>query len=78
MQNTILNLKNIEPQREENPLITKRKVFEMKPMTEAEAICQMNLLKHPFFLFYNAEIDNMCVIYKRKNGTYGIIETDFL
>lgn len=65
-------------QNETKDLITKRKTFEMKPMTESEAICQMNLLNHPFFMFYNADMENMCVIYKRKNGTYGIIQTAFL
>lgn len=54
--------------------IVKRKVFEMKPMYEEEAILQMETLGHASFMFYNADIENMCLLYKRKDGNYGLIE----
>ena len=45
-------------------------------MNEEEAILQMNLLDHPFFVFKNADTDTMSVLYKRKDGNYGIIDID--
>ena len=56
-------------------VIVKRKVFDLKPMHEQEAILQMNLLNHPTFMFFDAEIEKICLLYKRKDGNYGIIET---
>lgn len=53
--------------------IVKRKNIEIKLMDEEEAILQMNLLNHDFFLFKNAEEDCYSVIYLRKDGQYGII-----
>lgn len=56
--------------------IQKRKSFELKPMSEAEAILQMKSLGHPKFIFANAEYDgNVCLLYTRRDGTYGLIET---
>ena len=55
--------------------ITKKKQFIMKPMTPEEAVLQMNLLGHEFFLFFNSQTGNNCVVYRRKNDEYGIIET---
>lgn len=55
-------------------VITKRKRFDMKPMLEDEAILQMELLGHTSFMFFNAELNTMCLIYKKKNNCYGIIE----
>jgi putative sigma-54 modulation protein len=46
----------------------------MKPMPLEEAILQMNLLGHDFFVFTNAETEELNVIYKRKDGNYGLIE----
>lgn len=58
------------------PEVSKRKRFEMKPMSEAEAILQMESLGHPQFIFANAELDGcVCLLYTRKDQTYGIIET---
>lgn len=54
--------------------ISKRKVIDNKPMSEEEAILQMNLIDHDFFIFQNTDTNNMSVIYKRKDGDYGIIE----
>lgn len=55
--------------------IVKRKTLEMKPMSEEEAILQMELIDHDFFVFKNAETNDMMILYKRKDGDYGIIET---
>ncbi len=55
--------------------IVKRKRFQVKPMTAEEAILQMNLLGHTFFVFINSETDEMNVVYKRKDGNYSIIES---
>lgn len=52
----------------------RRKHFALKPMTPEEAILQMNLLAHTFFMFDNTEAGSVCVVYKRKDGDYGIIE----
>lgn len=59
-----------------NGRIVKRKIFDMKPMMEEEAILQMELLGHEFFVFFNAEIDEVCVVYKRRDGNYGLIERE--
>jgi len=63
---------------EENTIdevIVKRKKLEMKPMDEEEAILEMNLLGHEFFVYKDMHTDNICVLYKRKDGNYGLIET---
>lgn len=57
--------------------IVRRKKFLLLPMTEEEAIEQMNLLGHDFFLFYNAETAQINVLYRRRDGTYGLIEAEF-
>ena len=54
--------------------IVKTKRFEVKPMTEEEAILQMNLIGHQFFIFKNGETGESNVVYKRKDGNYGLIE----
>ena len=56
--------------------IVKRKKIYLKPMDEEEAIMQMELLGHTFFVFKNIETDTICVIYKRHDGDYGLIETN--
>ncbi|RPJ16139.1 MAG: ribosome-associated translation inhibitor RaiA [Chloroflexi bacterium] len=57
------------------PLIGRRKKFIVVPMTEDEAIEQMRLLGHDnFFVFFNAEQNAFQVLYRRRNGTYGLIE----
>lgn len=55
--------------------IVKRKVLEMKPMDEEEAILELELLSHDFFIYKDMD-NNIKVIYKRKDGNYGIIETN--
>ncbi|HUE98623.1 MAG TPA: ribosome-associated translation inhibitor RaiA [Anaerolineales bacterium] len=57
------------------PLIGRRKKFIIIPMTEDEAVEQMRLLGHDnFFVFFNAEQNSIQVLYRRRNGTYGLIE----
>jgi putative sigma-54 modulation protein len=57
------------------PLIGRRKKFIILPMTEDEAVEQMRLLGHDnFFVFFNAEQNSIQVLYRRRNGTYGLIE----
>ena len=63
------------PKEDEEKVIVKRKQIEMKPMSEEEAILQMELLGHEFFVFKNIESDEVDVLYRRKDGDYGIIET---
>jgi len=55
-------------------IVVKRKNIEMKPMSEEEAILQMELLGHEFFVYKDVDHDTICVLYKRKDGNYGIIE----
>jgi putative sigma-54 modulation protein len=57
------------------PLIVRRKKFVVMPMDEDEAVEQMRLLGHNnFFVFFNAERNSIQVLYRRRNGTYGLIE----
>lgn len=56
--------------------IEKNKHFELKPMDAEEAVMQMELLGHSFFVFRNGETDSVGVVYKRKDGSYGLIESD--
>ena len=57
------------------PLVAKRKRFELVPMNEEEAIVQMRELGHDnFFVFYNADTNKINVLYRRRNGSYGLIE----
>jgi putative sigma-54 modulation protein len=76
------NYKNIgfkfdyeEKEEEEKDIIVKRKTIEMKPMSEEEAILQMNLLGHEFFIFDDSETREISVLYRRKDGNYGVITT---
>lgn len=55
--------------------IIRRKTVELKPMDEEEAILQMNMLGHSFFVFKNSDTNTICVVYARKDGSYGVIET---
>lgn len=74
---SMFNIEHIIPDsEEENGIIVKRKVLDMKPMSEEEAILQMNLLGHEFFVFKNADRDTISVLYKRKDNNFGIIDTN--
>ncbi len=62
---------------EEEPVIVRRKKFALLPMNEAEAIEQMRLLGHDnFFIFFDVEANKIKVLYRRRNGTYGLIEPE--
>lgn len=63
-----------EPEENEDKIV-KRKTVEIKPMDEEEAILQMELLDHDFFVFNNIDEECISVIYKRKDKNYGIINT---
>ena len=65
-----------EEDEESEEIIVKRKNIEMKPMDEEEAILQMNLLGHEFFVYKDMHTNKVCVLYKRKDGNYGLIETN--
>lgn len=56
--------------------IVRTKQFDLKPMDPEEACLQMELVGHDFFVFQNAENDKICVVYKRKGSTYGLIEPE--
>lgn len=63
---------------EENSIkIIRTKKFAIKPMDPEEACVQMELLGHNFFVYRNAETDEVNVVYKRKGNTYGLIEPEF-
>ena len=64
----------VAEEKEFNIVRTKR--FSVKPMSTEEAILQMNLLDHDFFVFRSSEDDSLCIVYQRKNGGYGLIVTD--
>ncbi len=57
--------------------IVRRKQFDIKPMYPEDACVQMELLGHSFFVFMNAETEQLAVVYKRKGGTYGMIEPEY-
>ena len=59
----------------EDEKIVKRKNVELKPIDEDEAIIQMEMLGHSFFVYKDVDTNEVCILYKRKNGNYGIIET---
>ena len=61
---------------DEGPRVVKVKRFSIKPMSEEEAILQMELLGHSFFVFTNAETEDINVLYKRKDGNLGLIEPE--
>lgn len=63
-----------DDEEEEVPKIIKRKEMEMKPMDEEEALLQIDLLNHDFFVFKNIDEDCVSVLYKRKDGKFGIID----
>ena len=59
----------------EEEKVVKRKKVELKPIDEEEAIIQMEMLGHSFFVYKDVDTNEVCILYKRKNGNYGIIET---
>jgi len=65
-----------EPEPAEEIEITRVKRFSVKPMDPEEACVQMELLGHNFFVFQDGESGRICVVYKRKDGSYGLIEAE--
>ena len=59
------------------PMLVRNKRFTVKPMNPEEAAAQMELVGHDFFVFRNAETDQVNVIYRRRDGNYGLIEPEF-
>ena len=79
LRDTAFDHANIEVgEEQEHPAgeyyVERVKRFVMRPMNVEEAILQMNMVGHEFFVFMNAETSNVNVVYKRTNGTYGILE----
>ena len=71
------NFSEIEAEEEKNTSkIVKRKTIEVKPMNEEEAILQMELLGHEFYMYKDEETGLPAVVYKRHDGNYGIIESE--
>lgn len=66
-----------ETSEEDEIKIVRSKKFAIKPMDIEEACVQMELLGHDFFVFRNAETDEVNVVYKRKGNTYGLIEPEY-
>lgn len=64
----------VELSEEEGPMIVKTKQFSVKPMSPDEAVLQLELIGHDFFVFRNAESDQVNVVYRRRDGKYGLIE----
>ncbi len=62
---------------QDNYEIIKHKKFEMRPMDVDEAILQMNMLGHNFFMFSNASTGKVNVVYKRKEGNYAVLEPEY-
>lgn len=70
------NIEDIVPESEEDEEIVKRKKIDVKPMSYEEAVLQMELLGHSFYLYKDSDTNAVCVVYKRKDGGYGIIESE--
>ena len=78
--NESIKFENIEPLEEDDEdtfKVVKTKRFAIKPMSIEEAVLQMDLLKHDFFVFLNADTEEVNVVYKRKDANYGLIEPEF-
>lgn len=69
--------KKVAQPEEEGPRVVRTKRFAIKPMAIDEAVLQMNLLGHSFFVFSNSDTEQVNVVYKRKDGNYGLIEPTF-
>jgi putative sigma-54 modulation protein len=68
----------VEPEEESGePMIVRTKKFSFKPMSPEEAVLQMEMLGHSFFIYENADSEEINVVYKRKDGNYGLIEPEF-
>ena len=71
------NLASIEPlEEEEEDVLKKTKIITPKPMDMEEAIMQMELIGHSFFVYRDTETDAISIVYRRNDGDYGLIETE--
>ena len=71
------NLASIEPlEDEEEDVLVKTKTITPKPMDMEEAIMQMELIGHSFFVYRDTETDAISIVYRRNDGDYGLIETE--
>ena len=61
---------------DEDKIIVRRKTLNTKPMDEEEAMLQMEMLGHDFFIYKDRDTKKVCIVYKRKDNNYGIIETE--
>ncbi len=66
----------VEDEQEWSPVVIRRKHFPSKRMSTREAVDQMELVGHPFYLFVDAETDQCAVVYRRKGWSYGVITLD--
>ena len=66
----------IEEEQEEGKVVRTKK-FELTPMSVDEAVLQMELLQHNFFVFLNPETDSVSVVYKRQDNNYGVLDTTY-
>jgi putative sigma-54 modulation protein len=66
----------VESEIEDDMKIVRTKRFHLKPMDTEEAILQMDMLGHNFYVFTNASTDQVNVVYRRNDGTYGLIEPE--
>ena len=73
-----INNIDIKPSEEEEGKLVKVKKFGVKPMNSEEAILQMDLLGHNFFVYQDADSSKVNVIYRRKDGDYGLLEPEFI
>ena len=73
-QTVVFNDFEVDASEDVDNSIVKRKVIDTKPMSEEEAILQMELIGHDFFLFKSDKTNELCVVYKREDGGYGILE----
>lgn len=62
---------------DEGNKITKRKTFILRPMTSEDAILQMEMIGHSFLVYLDADTNSVCVVYKRKDGDYGLLEPEY-
>ncbi|TDM41748.1 ribosome-associated translation inhibitor RaiA [Macrococcoides goetzii] len=68
-------VEEVPAEKEDEIEIIRSKQFDLKPMDAEEAVLQMNLLGHDFYIFNDAETNDTNIVYKRKDGKYGLIET---
>lgn len=72
LEDLFVEAENIEPEDEYN--IIRKKQVVVKPITVEEAILEMNMVNHNFFMFINADTNEVNVVYKRADGNYGLLE----